>query len=169
MTTTLAMSGTSADDSGLLRRIAIPFLVACALILAGCSSDPDQRKTEERTGKGVGIGAAAGAAGGALFGAMAGSPGTGAAIGAATGAVLGGAGGYIYDQNKKRKKSESENEELKRENEELRKQQQQQQQQQSQKRPFGPRGWLRRESPAAAVSLRPMRLWDGDEVASWLR
>ena len=122
MQTALTVRGGGFGLGQMMRWVA-PLVLAIAVVIGGCSSDPETRKTEERTATGVGVGAAAGAAGGALFGAMAGSPGTGAAIGAGVGAVAGGAGGYIYDQHKKRDASEAENERLRRENEQLRQQQ----------------------------------------------
>nr|WP_010131917.1 glycine zipper domain-containing protein [Microbulbifer agarilyticus] len=71
-----------------LKRAGVASALALTLTTAGCASMSD---TDRRVGTGIGVGAVTGA----LI--------TGDAGGAAVGAALGGAGGWLYDRQKKRR------------------------------------------------------------------
>ncbi|WP_066962758.1 YMGG-like glycine zipper-containing protein [Microbulbifer sp. Q7] len=71
-----------------LKHAGLASALALSLTTAGCANMSD---TDRRVGTGIGIGAVTGAL-------VTGRPG-----GAAVGAALGGAGGYLYDREKKRR------------------------------------------------------------------
>jgi uncharacterized membrane protein len=71
-----------------MKNLAVPFLLAIAMVSAGCGTTTGQRS---------GSGALMGAAGGALIGSLTADAGAGALIGAGAGAL----GGYLYDQHEK--------------------------------------------------------------------
>jgi|GEM_PF-1514712 len=70
-----------------LKRVGVASALALSLTTAGCANMSD---SDRRVGTGIGIGAVTGA----LV--------TGDVGGAAVGAALGGAGGWLYDRNKKK-------------------------------------------------------------------
>ncbi|WP_428818827.1 YMGG-like glycine zipper-containing protein [Microbulbifer sp. MCCC 1A16149] len=71
-----------------MKQLGLAAVMVAGLAGQGCANMSD---TDRRVGTGIGIGAVTGAL-------VTGRPG-----GAAVGAVLGGAGGYLYDREKKRR------------------------------------------------------------------